>query len=118
MITKKIDPRRLKTLCEAGFGDMVKVVVDIEREKIAVGGELHADAESVLLKEGSMQENLWGANFYPWNEPNDRIEFTALINIRPRAGNPSMEIISPNIRTRVQELVERFILSPDEKLVR
>ncbi len=34
------------------FGDMVKAVVDAEQEIMAVGGELHADEEALLLEEG------------------------------------------------------------------
>src|SRR3989449_11634574 len=47
------------------FGDMVKYVVDVERGVVAVGGELHVDAEQVLLEQGSRQADLWGANYYP-----------------------------------------------------
>lgn len=32
----------------------IKLAVDIEREIIAGGGELHADCEAVLLKNGSL----------------------------------------------------------------
>ena len=44
---------------------MVKYVVDVERGVVAIGGELHADAEQVLLEQGSRQADLWGANYYP-----------------------------------------------------
>jgi hypothetical protein len=53
--------------CEHGVGDTVKPVVDVKRSIIAIGGELHADAEALLLEQGSDQKNLWGANFYRWN---------------------------------------------------
>jgi len=49
---------------------MVKFVVDIDLIKLAVGGEMHADAELVLLEEGSSQESLWGANIYPEKKVN------------------------------------------------
>ena len=74
------------------------IVIDVETEKIAVGGELHADAEKILLEQGSRHSSIWGANFYPWNEPDKRIEYTALINIRPKQDNPSMEILSEKIK--------------------
>ncbi|GBD92611.1 hypothetical protein BMS3Abin05_00183 [bacterium BMS3Abin05] len=96
---------------------MVKIVVDVGRGIIAVGGELHADAEEVLLEAGSKQGDLWGANYYPWNPPELRIEFTALINIRPHDDNPTMEIINFEIRKRIQSLVENLLLGRDEELV-
>jgi hypothetical protein len=91
------------------FGDMVKFVADVERSVIAVGGELHADAEAVLLGNGSRQQDLWGANYYPGQGPDDSLEYTALINIRPSRGNRTMEIEDPVARERVRDLAFRLI---------
>ena len=115
--TTKITHSQLKELCDHWFGEMVKIVVDIEKGIIGIGGELHADAENLLLEQGSEQENIWGANFYPWHSPEERIYFTALINIRPQQDNPSFEILDEEIRTKVKQLVEKLVLSPDEELV-
>ncbi|HET8577055.1 MAG TPA: DUF5674 family protein, partial [Methylomirabilota bacterium] len=86
------------------FGEMVKYVADVERGVIAVGGELHADAEQVLLERGSRQADLWGVNYYPGRGREGCIEFTSLINIRPARGNPGMEIADPRIRERIRAL--------------
>jgi hypothetical protein len=47
------------------FGSFVKVVVDIEREIISAGGELHIDCAEELIADGSSPVNLWGVNVYP-----------------------------------------------------
>jgi hypothetical protein len=60
-----LEPATLRRLVERHFENMVKFVVDLERGVAAVGGELHADEEAVLLAQGSNQEDLWGANYYP-----------------------------------------------------
>lgn len=104
VLTERIAPEALKELVARFFEDMVKYVVDVERGVAAVGGELHADAEAVLLEDGSRHEHLWGANYYPGRGPDGCIEFTSLINIRPSQGNPSMEIQSEEARTRVREI--------------
>ena len=83
---------------------MVKYVVDVESGVLAVGGEMHADAEEILLEEGSRQPDLWGANYYPGRGREECIEYTSLINIRPAQGNRSMEIQDPAVRERVREL--------------
>ncbi len=114
---QKIPPSQLKELCDHWFGDMVKLVVDVEKEIIAIGGELHADAETLLIEQGSDQKNLWGANFYPWNSPDERISFIALINIRPHQDNPSLEILDETIKQKVKTIIERLVLSSDEELV-
>jgi hypothetical protein len=103
VVSTRIDPGLLAQLARR-FEDMVKYVVDIERKVAAVGGELHADAEEVLLEDGSRQSDLWGANYYPGRGADKCIEYTALINIRPSQGNRSMVVEDPGIRRLIREL--------------
>jgi len=107
--TGRIDPAVLRRLVDELFEDMVKYVVDVARGVAAVGGEMHADAEEALLEDGSRQADLWGANYYPGRGPGESIEYTSLINIRPAAGNRSMEIQDPAIRDRVRALTVALI---------
>lgn len=86
------------------FGDMIKYVADVERGVIAIGGELHADAEQLLLEAGSRQGDLWGANYYPGRGREGCIEFTSLINIRPSQENPGMEVRDAALRERIRAL--------------
>lgn len=109
IIEKKIEPAELARLVGAYFEGMVKYVVDIERKVAAVGGELHADAEHLLLESGSRQENLWGANYLPGIGADDCIEYTSLINIRPAQGNRTMLIADSEIRERVREVTFALI---------
>jgi hypothetical protein len=109
LLERRIEPASLRRLVERHFEDMVKYVVDIERGTAAVGGELHADEEALLLANGSRQEDLWGANYYPGRGRGDCIEFTSLINIRPAQGNRGMTIKDPSICARVRELTYLLI---------
>ena len=84
----------------------IKVAVDIRREVVAGGGELHADCEAALLEDGSQQIDLWGADWYPATRS---VGFVSFINIRPRQSNRSMEIQDPAIRKRVETIVRRFL---------
>jgi hypothetical protein len=60
------------------FEDMVKYVVDVERRVIAIGGELQADAEQILMEDGSRQQDVWGANYYPGAGAAQCIEFAMI----------------------------------------
>jgi len=80
---------------------MIKIAVDIRRRILAGGGEMHADCESVLLEESSEQNDLWGANWYPTEQ---RIDYEALINIRPWLSNRSIVIQNEDIRRQVQAI--------------
>ena len=109
MVERRIEPAVLRYLVERHFEDMVKYVVDVERGIAAVGGELHADEEALLLERGSRQEDLWGANYYPGRGSGGCIEFTSLINIRPARGNRGMTIEDPQVRERIRELTVLLI---------
>jgi hypothetical protein len=114
IIKEKIDKEYLKKFLDNPFKEMVKFVVDIEKEIIALGGELHSDAEEILTKNGSDNRNLWGGNLYPLGEKNNRIEYTSLINIRPSQDNTSMGIQSQEIKTKVDQIIDKLI-GIDEK---
>ena len=84
----------------------IKLVVDVERDILAGGGEYHADCEEVLLEDGSRQEDIWGADWYPESKT---VEFIALINIRPRQDNRSMEIEDPKLRGKIETIIRRLL---------
>lgn len=88
------------------YENMIKIVVDIRRRFLSGGGEMHADCESLLLEDGSEQDDLWGANWYP-NE--QRIEFESLINIRPRLSNRSILIQDENLRKQVESVTREIL---------
>ena len=88
VISERIEASELARLVRALFEDMVKYVVDVERRVIGLGGEMHVDAEQALLEHGSRQADLWGANYYPGRGRDGCIEYTSLINIRPRSRQP------------------------------
>jgi hypothetical protein len=109
IVDQRVDPGELARLVRLFFEDMVKYVVDVERRTAAVGGELHADAEQLLLDSGSRQPDLWGANYYPGRGRDACIEYTSLINIRPAQGNRSMQIEDHTLRERVREITFALI---------
>ena len=65
IVKSKITKKGLAQKHLSYFKTMVKAVVDIEEELIAIDAELHSDLEELLLDNGSKQANLWGINLYP-----------------------------------------------------
>lgn len=88
------------------YESMIKIVVDIRRRILAGGGEMHSDCESVLLDDGSEQDDLWGANWFPGEQ---RIAFESLINIRPRLGNRNILIQNEDIRKQVEAITREIL---------
>lgn len=109
LISEPISKENILQNYNTFFKTMVKAVVDIEKEIIAIDAELHADLEQLLLENGSDQKDLWGINLYLKQKKMDWIEYTALINIRPAQNNRDMEIQDKNIKNQIDEIVERFI---------
>ena len=49
-------------------------------------------------------------NIYPEMEEEDLIEFDSLINIRPRQNNKSRYVESAEVRKRIIEIVNNYIV--------
>jgi hypothetical protein len=110
IVTQMLTLDGLKQIANGMFGDMVKAVVDVERELVALDAELHSDLEALLLENGSKQKDLWGVNLYPEMQGNDFIEFDSMINLRPSQGNRSRGVESEKIRVKILEIVAKRII--------
>ena len=110
IVRDSISVEELKKMAEKMHGGLVKAVVDIEKNIMAVDAELHADEEMLLLDEGSQQEFLWGINIYPENiGTEDWLEFDSMINIRPSQGNRSRSIEDKNLQQKIITIVKNLI---------
>ncbi len=87
------------------FGSYVKITADIENKWIVIGCELHADGEQVLLDRNSEQDNIWGGGI---NFKDKIIDTTAVLNIRPRLNNDSMEILDSQRREKFVNIVRDY----------
>lgn len=100
----------LSRMASAGFGDVVKAAVDVAQELMAVGGELHADEEALLMEQcGSSREHLWGINLYPMKSGEEWIEFDSMINIKPSFGNRSRGVENPETREKIIAIVTKLV---------
>ncbi len=109
LVLDAVSRDQLTEIAKQQFGDMVKAVVDVERGIMAVGGELHADEEAVLLDHGSQQRYLWGINLYPEKPLDEWIEFDSMINVRPSSGNRSRYVESHDLRETITRVVNRLV---------
>ena len=109
IVREPVDAVQLEQLAAGWFGSMVKGVVDLEREIIALGGDWHMDANIVLMADGSDQRNVWGFNLYPDERGGPAIEHISLINIRPAQGNRGMELQDEQLRERARAIIGRLV---------
>lgn len=109
IISEPFTLKELGQMATATFGDLVKAVVDVDRELLAVDAELHSDLEALLLENGSKQKDLWGINLYPQMEGADFIEFDSMINMRPSQGNRSRGVENKETCRKIVEIVAKKI---------
>lgn len=108
-VKDKISFQELKTMARNTFGHLVKAVVDVEAEIMAIDGELHSDEETLLLQQGCRQKNLWGINLYPEIKGEDWLEFDSMINLRPSENNFTRGIDNPQLKKRITQIVNRLV---------
>jgi len=101
LLREHATPHQVAEMLEA-LNTYIKLAVDVKRGIAAGGGEWHADCEQVLWKDGSLQVDIWGADYSP---STNQVTFEALINIRPRQNNRGMLIQDPEVRRTVEEIV-------------
>ena len=94
-----------KKIAQEYYPDLVKDVVDINRRILAIGGEMHVDAEEVLLIDGSKQSDLWDFNILMDKGKENCLVYESFINIRPRDNNKDLEVQNPEIRNKMKEII-------------
>ena len=109
IISDSITLDELQKMAVDLFGNMVKAVVDVDRELLVVDAELHSDLEALLLENGSKQKNIWGINLYPELKNEEFIEFDSMINMRPSQNNRSRGIENEAIRKKITEIVGKRV---------
>ena len=101
---------QLIKMADKEFVDLVKAVVDVAQGIMAIGGELHADEETLLTEQcDSKRENLWGINLYPKKTGEDWIEFDSMINLKPQHGNRSRSVEDPATRRKIIWVVQKLV---------
>lgn len=110
IVKENISIDELKEMSSKMFGNLVKAVVDIEKNILVVDAELHSDQEAFLIESGSNQKNLWGINIYPDLSNEERIEFDSMINLRPSQGNSSRGVEDEEIQKKILDIVNSKII--------
>ena len=112
IVKDQIKIEDLKEICKNGsFEEVVKAVVDIEKEIMAVDAEVHAELMELFITEkNSESKNLWGINLVPEKDGEDFIVFDSLINLKPGFGNRTRGIESEVIRKKIVDIVNKLVI--------
>lgn len=110
LIKEPISIADLKSFAQNSFGDLVKAVIDVQKQVLVVNAELHSDEERMLIELGSLQKNLWGINLYPDKFQTDSfIEYDSMINLRPQDNNVSRGVENKMTREVIEKIVNKLV---------
>lgn len=84
----------------------IKFVVDLDRKIMTIGGRMHVEGEKLLMENGSKQADLWGGGF---DLETKGLDFDSMINIRPNQGNTSREVLSTEVRQKMEAVVKDLV---------
>ena len=105
IVRQSISREQLDDIAREYYEDLIKGVVDVKRKIVALGGEMHADSEQVLLEDGSNQSDLWGFNILLDKNKNECLMYESFINIRPRDNNKGLDVEDPKIREQMKKII-------------
>ena len=111
IIKSQIEITELTEMSKKMFGNLVKAMVDVEKEIMAVDAPMHSDLLELLIeKESSNPENLWGINIYPKKQGDDFIEFDSIMNLKPALENRTRGVENENTRKKIVEIAKKYVL--------
>jgi hypothetical protein len=106
-VVTDISISELSEMAKKMYGSLVKADVDIAKKILILDMGMHSDGEAYLMENGSGQNDLWGINLHPEDYgTDDFIEFDSMINIRPRQGNASKDVLDPHTRNQIISIVQ------------
>lgn len=110
IVKDKIGIAELRDITKRMYENLVKAVVDVEKEIMAIDAEMHVDLEQFLIeKENSEPKNLWGINIHPDFEGENFVELDSMINLKPGLGNRTRGIDNAETRERIVKIVDKLV---------
>ena len=111
IIKDKIEISEIREMAKRMYDNLVKAMVDVEKEIMAIDAGLHADLMEFLIeKENSEPKNVWGINIFPDKIGDDLIEFDSMMNIKPALGNRTRGVDDENTRKKITEITNKLIV--------
>lgn len=79
ILRQRVSLEEIKQMEPQYFDDMVKIVIDVKRELVAVNLEMHSDLGIELYDDGSDENDLFGANII---YDDHSIEWSSTLNVK------------------------------------
>ena len=111
IVKDKIEISELKEMAKKMHDNLVKAMVDVEKEIIAVDAGLHADLMEFLIEEeNSEPKDVWGINIFPDKTDDNLIEFDSMMNVKPALNNRTRGVDDENTRKKITNIINKLIV--------
>ncbi len=110
ILDRPLSMAEVRTRALEWYGTMIKGTVDIERRKVALGGDYHMESCELLVLDGSDHKNVWGFNIRFEENENGVLEFDSLVNIKPAQGNKSRSVEKSEIAQKAEEIIREWVI--------
>lgn len=94
------------------FDSYIKTVIDLNKRICSAGCDRHFESEKILMDQGSNQKDIWGGGI---DMVTKIIDCNSFINIRPKQGNTSNEILNVRLRKKYEDVTKYFFYLIYEK---
>lgn len=111
IVKDKIAIPELKEMAKKMHDNLVKAMVDVKKEIMAVDAGLHADLMEFLIEEeNSEPKDVWGINIFPDKIGDDLIEFDSMMNVKPAFNNRTRGVDDENTRKKITDIINKLIV--------
>lgn len=91
------------------YEEFLKGSVDIEKKRVAIGGEYHIESCELLVQGGSEHKNVWGFNIR-FDDDGPHIEFDSMLNLKPALGNRTRTITDEAVIQKAEKIIRSWII--------
>lgn len=110
ILDKKYKASELKGFSDNWYGILLKGTVDIELNRVALGGEWHIDSCEILTKTGSNKDNVWGFNLLFADEfTENTYQYHSMVNIKPSLNHKQMEVTDEVLIKKINKVLDTFL---------
>ncbi|MEK7113427.1 MAG: DUF5674 family protein [Patescibacteria group bacterium] len=109
VLDHKVSIDEVKKMALFWYSTMIKGTVDIELERVALGGDYHIESSELLTSTGSKFENIWGFNIRFEENPDGVLEFDSMVNIKPNQGNRTRSIDNQEVIKKGTKVIHKYI---------
>jgi Protein of unknown function (DUF5674) len=109
IIETKVTLAALADLAVETYTTMIKGAIDIEKKRVAFGGDYHIESCEELTRSGSSHTDVWGFNLVFGTVGTYELEYDSLINIKPLQGNRSRAVESAEVQEKMKHVIGAYI---------